>query len=395
MSICFLVIAGIVNLAFAGPVSYYGEFQTKNYMFVGSKTGSAVQVRGLSLFWSQWGNSFYNANAVNHLASDWKIEVIRAAYGSTGAVYDSETAAQNRAFVNTIIQAAIDNDIYVIVDWHSHNAQKETENSTAFFSDIARTWGQYDNVIFELYNEPTNVEWSGIKSYAETVIDTIRKYSDNLILVGTPNYDQYIGDVIGNAIDKENIGYVLHFYAASHPLDSYKNAILSVLGANLPLFVTEYGTTNADGGCSPVITESCTQDHYTSHSENSSNNWHFFLDSKKISSVAWSVFDKYEGSAFFGTSPDESFDQSNPANWADTNQMTLSGKYIFKKLNVYAESAVWRNPSSILNNSALNADLTGSYETYSLQGKKGKTGAGVYILKYKNGKKLLRAVPNP
>jgi endoglucanase len=329
-----------------GPVSYYGRLQARGSFIDGVKNGttvSEIQVRGVSFGWSNttWESArFYNANAVERMAKDWKAEIVRAAYGQF-----NET---NRNAIKTIVEAAIKNDIYVIIDFHSHNAHNETVESKSFFEEMAKTYGGCNNVIFELYNEPncingkdgcpTNGErkttWEDIKTYAKEVIPVIRKYSDNFILVGTPEWSRYVQQVVGNAINDENIGYVLHFYSASHSLAGNKGNVDRALCAGLPVFVTEYGTTNADGGQG---------NNYNSHSDSRSNEWHAYMDSKKISSVAWNINDKYEGSAFFGT-VQKGFGldvQAIEANWRDTDKMTASGKYIFEKLNDYYLNKRW------------------------------------------------------
>jgi endoglucanase len=54
---------------------------------------------------------------------------------------------------------------------------------------MATTYGGYDNVIYEIYNEPWGSKsWSGtVKPYSEAVIAAIRAIdSDNLIIVGSP-----------------------------------------------------------------------------------------------------------------------------------------------------------------------------------------------------------------
>ena len=371
-----------------GPVHYYGSLKAReNSSYIdGSKVGTAVQVRGVSFFWSQWAGKFYNANAVERLAKDWKAEVVRAAYGSTGAAFSNATMQP----IKNVVEAAISNDIYVIIDWHSHSAHDaaETQRAIDFFREMARIYGSCPHVIFELYNEPTNVNWQTIKTYAEAVIPVIREeHSDNLILVGTPEYSRRVENVVGNAIVDKNVGYVLHFYAASHPLGGWRDNIDLALRNKLPIFVTEYGTTTADGGCSPIVSNNCGTDNYNSHNSSYADQWHTYMDRNKISSAAWNVFDKYEGSAFFGTVPNGDFDQS-PVNWSDTNKMTASGKYIFKKLNEYYKTAPWNSNSSPIKpiaaagsfelkffdgaKLAVNLPQAGevSLEIFSLQGKK-------------------------
>jgi len=346
------IVAFSAVFLFAGPVSYYGELKASGNKLIGSKTGNPVQVKGVSLGWSNsnWeSEAFFNANTVNAMVDGWKAEVIRTPYG--------EDNASNLARVKVAVDAALAKDVYVVIDWHSHSAHSQTATATKFFSQMAREYGDKDNVIFEIYNEPTAANggtWTNIKNYANTVVDTIRKYSDNLIIVGTPNWCQDIDVVASSPItgsNRGNIAYVLHFYARSHNLTSgtsagtkkvFRTAILEVLNANLPVFVSEYGTTDADGG-------DPNKGNYNSHNDANSNAWHTFMDEHKISSVAWNVNDKYEGSAFFGTnsattSTANRFNQSNSANFTNQNMMTNSGKYIYNKLLAWANVAEWRNP---------------------------------------------------
>jgi len=321
-----------------GPVSYYGKLKArKGAAFLdGEKTGSAVQLRGVSFGWTNtdWESArFYTADAVKAMVKDWKAEVVRAAFGSTTSPFTASAAVFGRARVETLADAAIANGVYVIIDWHSHSAQNEVENSKAFFEYMADKYGSYDNVIFEIFNEPTGTaaNWAAIKTYAEQIIPVIRAKSSNLILVGTPNYSQQVQNVVGNAINDDNVGYVLHFYSASHSLANWQNNINSALNSGLPIFVTEYGTTNADGG---------DKNNYNTHNAARTDEWHSFMDSKKISSAAWNVNDKYEGSAFFGI--DGASKKFDMASWTDKSKMTASGQYIFDKLNEYYKNVPWK-----------------------------------------------------
>ncbi|MCL1967929.1 MAG: glycoside hydrolase family 5 protein [Fibromonadales bacterium] len=334
-----------------GPVSYYGKLKVRpgtSYLD-GSKNGSGVQVRGVSFGWStQEAARFYAAVPVKRMAEVWKAEIVRAAYGSTSSDFSGQQAGRNRGRIETVVEAAIENDIYVIIDWHSHNAHNEVQQSKDFFGYMAEKYGSYDNVIFEIFNEPvcranstTNtscaaserISWAEIKSYAEQIIPVIREHSSNLILVGTPQWSQRVQDVIGNKLNDENVGYVYHFYAASHSLGGWRNNIENALNSGVPIFITEYGTTNSDGG---------QNNNYNTHNADRTDEWHGFMDEKKISSAAWQISDKYEGSAFFGIQGAVgAFDLDG--DWADQSKMTESGKYIFNKLNGYSQNAPWRN----------------------------------------------------
>ena len=399
----------LLTISFAGPVSYYGELKVRpNTPFIdGAKTKIRAQIRGVSFGWSNTGwesESFYNANAVERMAKDWKAELVRAAYGATRLGFTETDAIANRKRVETIVEAAIENDVFAIIDWHSHYAHNELEQASEFFAYMAQKYGEYDNVIFELYNEPLNMNWDDIKAYSEQIIPIIRKHSDNLILVGTPFYSQKIQDVIGRKIRDANIAYVVHFYAASHYVDFWSEDMNKAINDTIPIFITEYGTTNADGGCSPIAYGDCSADHYNTHNAERSDAWHAYMDSKKISSVAWNINDKYEGSAFFGAVPMRgggAFDQSSPENWSDTTKMTESGKYVFKKLNEYYKTAPWNSDAvsiKSLYNKLPEFQPAASYELYTLQGKlvREPSDNGVYILiTRQNGavkSKILRVV---
>jgi endoglucanase len=353
-----------------GPVACYGKLQVNGNKLTGSKTGTnrAVQLRGVSLGWSNTGwesARFFTEATVNAMVDDWKAEIIRVPMGHSISIHSGEYGGSymankdaNMTRVTTAIDAAIAKGVYVIIDWHSHYAHLRPEEAEEFFGEMTSKYGQNDNVIFEIYNEPKckeevrdcdpyeeKVPWADIKSYAEQIIPVIRANSSNLILVGTRFFSRYVNDVINNEPSCngcENLAYVLHFYAQNHTLDryvanandqndpSFRQAITQAMDAGLHVFISEYGTTNSNGGQG---------EHYESHSDSSANVWHAFMDEKKISSCAWHINDKAEGSAFFGLSPRRIFDM---ASWADEEQMTASGKYIFNKLRAYAAEAEWR-----------------------------------------------------
>jgi endoglucanase len=385
----FIIVALFFAFSFAGPVSYYGELQVSGNKLIGSKTGNTpVQIRGVSFGWSypNWESGrFYTSKAVQRMVEDWKAEVVRAAYGADTAGFSSNTAIVHREKIETIADAAIANDVYVIIDFHSHNAHNLVQNSKDFFNDMAQKYGSYDNVIFEIYNEPIAANdgtWTNIKTYANEIIPVIRAHSNNLILVGTPQWCQRVQDVVGNTINDNNVGYVLHFYAYTHNLNNFSTNINNVLSNNLPIFVSEYGTTHSDGGLSTT-----SPSHYDTHNATNTDAWHTFMDEKKISSVAWNISDKYEGSAFFGIQgASKKFDMNG--SWTDKSKMTPSGAYIFDKLSAYYLNAPWKDTSPI---KAVNLLPEGdvSIEIFSLHGKKLGVARSLSDLNLKSGAYIL------
>lgn len=299
-----------VSAAGSGPVSYYGQLQTSGNRIIGSSYSEPVQVKGMSFFWSNWQGQYWNSGTVDRMVEEFKCEILRCSLGvdDQGSIYNGGDVGALRS----VMDAAIAKDIYVIVDWHSHGAHNNTNAAKSFFSEIARDYGKYDNVIFELYNEPTKVSWSTVKGYAEQVIPEIRKYSDNLIIVGTPTWSQDVDAAANDPINDSNVAYVLHFYAGTHG-GSLRGKGDAALSKNAAVFVSEWGTVNADGDGSVNV--------------GSTEQWLSWMDSNKLSWCNWAISNKAEGSSIFG---------------GDGSSLTEAGNYLKKILNAHAENAVWR-----------------------------------------------------
>jgi endoglucanase len=249
-----------------------------------------ANLAGVSLFWSNtgWeGKQFYAPEKIKHLKDEWRASVIRIPLGVEAGGGYLEDPQANMARAESVIQAAIDLDMYVIVDWHSHEAELHEAEAVAFFGQIASKYGHHPNVIYEIYNEPLQVSWDEtIKPYAERVIHAIRSVDqDNLIVVGTPTWSQDVDVASRTPIAATNIAYALHFYAGTHGETQREKARVA-LANKLPLFVTEWGSVNANG------------DGQVNHDETKA--WMRFLRSNDISHVSWAVNDKAEGaSAYF------------------------------------------------------------------------------------------------
>lgn len=271
--------------------------------------GQVASFAGNSLFWSNngWGGEkYYNADVVNWLKRDWKSNLVRVAMGVEESGAYLQDPAGNKAKVRAVVDAAIANDMYVIIDWHTHHAEQYRDQAIAFFQDMARTYGNHPNVIYEIYNEPLQVSWSGtIKPYAEAVAGAIRSIDpDNLIIVGTPVWSQNVDDAARDPITRfKNIAYTLHFYAGSHG-QGLRDRAQAALNNNAALFVTEWGSVGASG------------DGAANYGETSA--WIDFLKRNQISHANWALNDKAEGASALvaGAHPN--------GGWA-SNQLTASG----------------------------------------------------------------------
>ncbi len=291
------------------PVERHGALRVAGNKIV-DKNNNPVQLKGMSLFWSQWAPEFWNSGVIATLANDWQSTVVRAAMGvneqGSGYLFNKNDEKNK---VKSVVESAIREGIYVIIDWHDHNAESRSEDAVAFFSEMAELYGKHPNVIFEIYNEPLGIQWKTIKSYAIPVINAIRaKGARNLIIVGTPMWSQDVDIAAEDPLKFENIAYTLHFYAASHRQELRDKAV-KALNKGIALFVTEWGTCDFSGNGYIDLGES--------------RKWIEFMDQHQISWANWSLHDKKESaSAIKETSP-----RKTQGGWGE-GDLTESGKFI-------------------------------------------------------------------
>lgn len=223
-----------------------------------SESGQPIQLKG----WSSFGNypnenCLHNADDVNYMKQ----------YGANCfriARYIEESAYSD-ADVKALIDAAEQNGMYCIVDWHllrkanRYNGQENgnprnfQDQANSFFSTICNYAKNKKHVIYEICNEPDDCNSRDIKQYAEAIINTITSIVNYkpVIIVGTPRYDQLIntqtianGDLIHT--DKAHIMYAFHFYANEGPHYELLNKEFVPACGQIPVFVSEWGLSSAE-----------------------------------------------------------------------------------------------------------------------------------------------------
>ncbi|KAJ8600319.1 hypothetical protein CTAYLR_000628 [Chrysophaeum taylorii] len=326
-----------------------GALRVAGSRVVGS-SGNGVQLAGVSLYWSntKWDcPQFYTQGVVDKLVDDWRCTIVRAAMGvdePTGYFDDPEG---NMARVRVVVEAAISRGIYVIIDWHSHHAEKFVEEAKAFFETMARRYGSYENVVFEIYNEPIHTPWSTqtanttvqaadtIKGYAEQIIPVIRKHSSNLVVVGTRFYSLYVWEAALDPLAQfDDVAYTSHFYAGHHKLKERSFVRKGILGKDYVPADGEAEAWTDDQRPTPVavfVTEwaAVDQDGDGNLDEDSAREWLDFCDAHGISLAAWSVCDRKEGSAALAPGADPAGDWS-------ASDYTPSGNFVRSILLDYA-----------------------------------------------------------
>ncbi|NLD99753.1 MAG: glycoside hydrolase family 5 protein, partial [Fibrobacter sp.] len=319
-SVIFTSLAAIMLIVPARsetPVQLHGQLRVEGIKII-DQHGNPTQLRGMSFFWSQWMGNFYNKLLVNWLVDDWKVSIVRAAMGvkhvesRSGYIYDGSEKEK----VIDVVNASIRKGIYVIIDWHDHYAFENVKESERFFQDMAKRYGSYPNVIYEIFNEPIKVSWSEVvKPYAERIIKAIREIDpDNLIIVGTPSWCQNVDEAAMDPLQGENILYALHFYASTHGEDLREKARFA-MSKGAPLFVSEFGTCLASGNG------------YLDSAE--TEVWFKFMDENNLSWCNWSIADKDETASILLPGG------RTTGNWK-FEHLSQSGKIIRHKLRMYA-----------------------------------------------------------
>lgn len=255
-----------------------GKLSVKGTSLVNEK-GEPVLFKGVSYGWHNAHPRFYNAGSVATFAHEWKCDMVRASVGIELKESYIDNPEAGIKCATAVIDAAIANGIYVILDWHSHTIR--LSEAKEFFHFMATKYKGVPNIIYEIFNEPVDDSWEAVKAYSIEVIRTIRAIEpDNIILVGTPHWDQDIHLAADDPITGfENLMYTLHFYAATHKAELIERGNYA-LSKGLPLFVSECAAMEASGD-GPIDYESW-------------NTWTNWMTQNSISWAMWSVSDKDE-----------------------------------------------------------------------------------------------------
>lgn len=276
-------------------------------------TGLPVRLRGMSTFGMQYKPRFASRGSFEEIKKRGANLVRVAMYTDEGGYIENPEEMEKAVFA--AVDTALDLDMYAIIDWHilsDGNPNRYKEQAKDFFDRAAARYAKIGAVIYEICNEPNgDVTWErDIRPYAEEIIPVIRSRAKNSpILVGTPSFSSEVDAPAASPLEFENVMYTLHFYAGSHG-EEYRKRLDNALSCGLPVFVSEWGVSKADGDGGAFIKEA--------------EAWLDFLDKRGISWANWSLSDADESSAALrpGASPD--------GGWSE-DDLTESGRFVFAR----------------------------------------------------------------
>lgn len=296
------------------------QVQTHKYLSVSgtqlvNSSNEPVVLRGMSFGWHSMWPRFYNEKAVKWLKKDFNCNVVRAAMGVELGEYSYlKDPKFSKEKIEAVIKGAIKSDIYVIVDWHSHNIN--LKEAKEFFAEISKKYSKYPNIIYEIFNEPDHESWAEVKAYSEEVIKVIRENDPkNIILVGSPHWDQDVDLAAADPIlGYTNIMYTMHFYAATHGKE-LRDKTDAAINKGLPIFVSESAGMEATGD-GPLDLKA----------------WQEYIDwmeARKLSWITWSVSDKDETCSILKKSA------KSTGKWKmeDLKESGIIARQYFKKYN--------------------------------------------------------------
>lgn len=304
------------NAEAATPYGTNGRLSVSKGKVVNSK-GKSFVIKGVSTHGLAWYPEYVNKEAFRTLRDTWGVNTIRLAMYTAeyGGYCTGGSQTKLKKLIDQGVKYATDLGMYVIIDWHilsDGNPLTYKSKADSFFREIAKKYSGYGNVMYEICNEPNGSggSWKNIKSYANTIIKTIRSVNKNaVIIVGTPTWSQDVDKALADPITGyKNIAYSFHFYAATHG-SGLRSKLEKAVKKGLPVIVTEFGISEASGNGTVNTAEG--------------NRWMKLLDQYGIGRVCWNLSNKNETSALLKSS-------CKKKNGWKTSDLTASGKWLIQ-----------------------------------------------------------------
>ena len=270
------------------PFANHGKLSLSGTDIV-DKDGNKYQLKGPSTHGLQWFPQYVEKETFKYLRDEWGANMIRLAMYTAENGYCGGDSEALEVLIDKGVKACTELGMYVIIDWHilsDGNPNTNKAYAKIFFEKMAQRYSEYNNVIYEICNEPNGVSWEEVKKYADDIIPIIRQHhKDAIIICGTPTWSQDVDQVALNPLNPENrrnVMYALHFYAATHG-QYLRDKAEQAIKAGTPVFVSEFSICDASGNGGIDY--------------NSANEWKSLINKYNLSYAGWSLSNKAETSA--------------------------------------------------------------------------------------------------
>ncbi len=157
-----------------------------------------------------------------------------------------------------IIDMAIENDMYVVVNWDParNDGASFTEQARDCLTRIANLYPNDPHIIYEIWNEPESVNtWEQVSMHADAVIPSIRAISPNaIILVGSPGFDSQVLNIEEHLLNYDNIMYTYHTYMGTFRGENIER-LIELKEKGIPVFISEWGCMSVEANTRLVFDE--------------------------------------------------------------------------------------------------------------------------------------------
>ncbi len=234
------------------PFQQHGKLSVMDGRLTG-KDGEPVRLFGMSSHGIAWYPQFVSLESIRTLRDEWHCNCFRIAlytheYGGYCSGGDRD---ELKALVQKTAEWTKKLGMYLIIDWHvlgEHSPNVYKYEAMDFFEEICSLYAEREDILYEICNEPNrSADWPDICLYAEDIVPLIRRYTDAVVIVGTPVWSQEIERAMEMPLREENIMYAFHFYSTTHK-QPLRDKLESCVNAGLPVFISEFGVTDAAGG---------------------------------------------------------------------------------------------------------------------------------------------------
>ena len=232
-----------------GFVAEYGRLKLVGNQ-LSSEKGEAVQLKGFNTgVITTDDDACIDRSAFKNMKK-WGCQSVRLNYSPS--THSNALLEKLKNYIDICAEFGM----YAIVDWHVFKENTTptgvpmdyVKDATDFFGTIsayAKEKG-YIHVIYEICNEPEDLEWKYIKEYADIILPVIESNDPGaIVIVGTSDWSQRLTPVLNDPINADDydlgIMYAFHYSACSH-LQLLSEIIMTV--DRLPIFVSDWSSSD-------------------------------------------------------------------------------------------------------------------------------------------------------